>query len=615
MKKKVLSLLLSLSLLAGLQIMPAGAYLRTIEEMKPDEVRTISTEGGAPHYHWSSSDPSVATCTDNGTSKSVVTAKKPGTAVITVTCTRRKPDLVKDPFTGKFVTGTTTYEDRDTCTIVVKDPSAPTPPKVSSLPAPSKSYGSIGDDVSGIITDIQGFNCGVVPVKYKNLWGLADADLKLLIPFQFSLMDWVSNDGHIHVKLDGQRYVIDTKGNVVYSHSPTSSKDRIEYGNNHILIKRYYGTGSGDFLVERYNYQGEPITSAQASVLNEIGVNESEARGELVFDRPRDSKNGGLDWLFNLPTDYNDNPKTVLRVPAYGTQYHPSWLMEGLIVFGKEDLDGSNYGAVDKNGKLVIPCDYDMLYDSSGGWLSYKQGDKCGLLKNPVNPPSEPETKPADSSPAKPSTPDASTKPAAPATSPSSDFTIENGVLVKYNGKGGKVTIPDTVTEIGEKAFYECTDLTSVVMPDTVTKIGKRAFYFCFDLSSVKVSSSLREIGDQAFWNCSALTSFKFPDSIREIGNLAFSACDNLTSISFPVGLERISKEAFAGCSRLKSVTIHSKSADIGKRVFIIIGDKLQRVPNPGLTVTAPAGSTAETYCKENGLSFKPLSGTSTANK
>lgn len=610
MKKKVLSLLLSLSLLAGLQIVPAGAYLRTIEEMKPGEVRTISTEGGATHYSWSSSDPSVATCTNNGTSKSVVTAKKPGTAVITVTCTRRKPDLVKDPITGKFVTGTTTYEDRDTCTIVVKDPSAPTPPKVSSLPAPSKSYGSVGDDVSGIITDIKGFNCGVVPVKYNDLWGLADANLKLLIPFQFSSTGRVTDSGYLYVRLDGKAFVINTKGEVAYAHSASTSKDTVTCENGYIRVKRVYNTSSSAFKNEYYNYKGEPITYSQANELDAEWDLKLEAQGVLVYDRPKDGNNGKTVWLFCLPTDqYKDNPATAVRVPAYDGCDAGSSIQEGLLIVSRRYDIPHLCGAVDKNGKLVIPCNYDTLYNSSGGWLAYKQGDKCGLLKNPVNPPSEPETKPADSSsPAKPSTPDASTKPAAPATSSSSDFTIENGVLIKYNGKGGKVTIPDTVTEIGEKAFYECTDLTSVVMPDTVTKIGKRAFYFCFDLSSVKVSSSLREIGDQAFWNCSALTSFKFPDSIREIGNLAFSACDNLTSISFPVGLERISKEAFAGCLKLKSVTIHSKSADIGKRVFTIFGNSAHLIPNSGLTVTAPSGSTAETYCKENGLSFKPLS-------
>lgn len=603
MTRKILSLALALALCLGLTL-PASAALRTIEEMIPDEVRTIATDGGATGYSWSSSDPSVADCTNNDSPKSVVTAKKPGTAVITVTCTRQKPDLIVDPITKKPVATATTYVDRDTCTIVVKAPSAPT----FSLPAPSKSYGSAGDDVSGIITDIRGFNCGVVPVKYNELWGLADAELKLLMPFQFTSMGTVTDSGYLSVRLDGKAFVINTKGEVVYAHSASTSKDTVACENGYIRVKRVYDTSSSASKNEYYNYEGEQITYSQANDLEAKWDNRLEALGTLIYDRPKDGDNGKAIWLFCLPTDrYEDHPATAARVPAYDGCDAGSSIQEGLLVVSQRYDIPHLRGAVDKDGKLVIACEYDMLYASSGGWLAYKQGNKCGLLKNPVNPPSETAAASADSSPSKPSTPVTPAKPVARSAPSDSDFTIENGVLTKYNGKGGKVTIPDTVTEIGEKAFYECTSLTSVVMPDTVERIGKRAFCDCWYLNSVKVSSSLREIGEFAFWDCDALTSFEFPDSIREVGKYAFASCENLTSLSFPVGLERISKEAFYGCQQLKSVTIHSKTVDLGQWVFIIMEDHLQRVPIPGLTITAPAGSTTEAYCKENGLPFKPL--------
>ena len=80
-----------------------------------------------------------------------------------------------------------------------------------------------------------------------------------------------------------------------------------------------------------------------------------------------------------------------------------------------------------------------------------------------------------------------------------SDFVIENGVLTKYNGSGGKVVVPDGVTEIGDWAFLGCGSLTEIVIPNGVTKIGDWAFLGCGSLTEIVIPKSVTEIGGNAF--------------------------------------------------------------------------------------------------------------------
>ena len=113
--------------------------------------------------------------------------------------------------------------------------------------------------------------------------------------------------------------------------------------------------------------------------------------------------------------------------------------------------------------------------------------------------------------------------------SPLSDFEIEDGVLVKYLGKGGDVVIPDGVTEIGDEAFMDCANLLFVRIPDGVTHIGGSAFERCEKLGRVRIPDSLKSIGDRAFWFCDSLTGFTIPAGVEKIGEGAFYGCKKLT--------------------------------------------------------------------------------------
>ena len=79
------------------------------------------------------------------------------------------------------------------------------------------------------------------------------------------------------------------------------------------------------------------------------------------------------------------------------------------------------------------------------------------------------------------------------------DFVIKNGVLKKYKGKGGDVIIPDSVTSFGNKAFYDCTRLTSVTIGNSVTSIGKYAFYGCTRLKSFEFGKSKAKLSVDVF--------------------------------------------------------------------------------------------------------------------
>ncbi len=103
-------------------------------------------------------------------------------------------------------------------------------------------------------------------------------------------------------------------------------------------------------------------------------------------------------------------------------------------------------------------------------------------------------------------------------------FVIENHVLLKYQGNDSSVTIPNSVTTIGERAFYHCQSLISVKISDSVTKIENSAFSFCENLTSVNIPSSMTTIGELAFFHCKSLNSVTIPNSVNKIGQYAFDS-------------------------------------------------------------------------------------------
>ena len=191
-----------------------------------------------------------------------------------------------------------------------------------------------------------------------------------------------------------------------------------------------------------------------------------------------------------------------------------------------------------------------------------------------------------------------------------------------------RLNIPNSVTSIGEYAFYGCTSLTSISIPNSVTSIGSYAFYNCIartgvyisdiaawcaidfsnasanplanagnlylngnlvtelvipnggtsigeytfygctSLTSITIPNSVTSIGNYAFYNCGSLTSISIPDSVTSIGQYAFYKCTSLTSVTIPDSVTSIGEDAFSGCTSLESITIPDSVTSIGEDAF-----------------------------------------------
>ena len=130
------------------------------------------------------------------------------------------------------------------------------------------------------------------------------------------------------------------------------------------------------------------------------------------------------------------------------------------------------------------------------------------------------------------------------------------------------VTIPNSVTSIGDYAFEGSNDLTSVDIPNSVITIGGSAFDRCRRLTSVTIGNSVTSIGTWAFSYCVSLISVTIPNSVTSIGNHAFFCCESLTSITIPNSVASIGDQAFYGCTGLTSVTIPNSVTSIGDLTF-----------------------------------------------
>lgn len=215
-------------------------------------------------------------------------------------------------------------------------------------------------------------------------------------------------------------------------------------------------------------------------------------------------------------------------------------------------------------------------------------------------------------------------------------------MLTSYTGNAKEITIPDSVTEISERAFCENETLESVIIPGTVKKIGEYAFSETY-ISNVVLTNGLVEICEGAFAFNAFMKKIEIPDTVEKIAEGAFASCpsaidengclvirnvmcyfrkigENISAM-VPDGATVIDKFAFLSDNDIIGVETTESVVEIREKAFygcenlervILPNDSVYIHPNAfedseKVMIVAHSGSSAEKFAKENGIKFEKL--------
>jgi hypothetical protein len=183
-------------------------------------------------------------------------------------------------------------------------------------------------------------------------------------------------------------------------------------------------------------------------------------------------------------------------------------------------------------------------------------------------------------------------------------YRIDNGeaTIIGYTGAPTAIAVPAAVqgapvTSIGNRAFWNCSSLTSVVLPNGLTTIWDGAFNSCNSLASITIPGSVTKIWTAAFAYCSSLKSVTIPAGVTKLHELVFTGCSSLTSVTLQAGLIGMDYGVFKDCASLKSITIPASVTRMEEGIF----------ENTPVTINGYLNTAAHTYAQENGIAFVAL--------
>lgn len=223
---------------------------------------------------------------------------------------------------------------------------------------------------------------------------------------------------------------------------------------------------------------------------------------------------------------------------------------------------GNNHLGFRENTIIYVPCESVNAYKTASGWSEYESQITC---KNRFEAKYSDSTTYYEVCDGNTSLTSASTMPSGYVFSAMTEACIGDCITSIGNGAFSagstsslvKVTVPNSVTSIGERAFYSCRGLKEINIPSGVTRIENYTFYGCRQLSAITIPNTVTRIGNSVFSNCTALSSVTIPDSVTMIGNNVFTYCNNLSEVTIGSGITSIGQDAFSS-DRITSLTINA---------------------------------------------------------